>query len=158
MEARPFIETGVSSSTKASRWSQSSPPGRLGRIAENPVTDLKEFVEQLLAEMRGLLDRPFAFFGHCPGALTMYETARRLIRTTGLRPQHLFASEPARRTVSGTQGRFEERVMRDLLKLAEYRISLPVYAQPERVFSGAHSPFQCSCNGASFSVSRSCES
>jgi epothilone polyketide synthase C len=41
------------------------PPGRLGRIAENPVTDLKEFVEQLLAEMRGLLDRPFAFFGHC---------------------------------------------------------------------------------------------
>ena len=111
------------------------PPGRLGRIAENPVTDLKEFVEQLLAEMRGLLDRPFAFFGHCLGALTMYETARRLIRTTGLRPQHLFASGARPPDRIGDQGRFEERLMRDLLKLAEYRISLPVYAQPEGVFS-----------------------
>ena len=81
------------------------PPGRLGRIAENPVTDLKEFVEQLLAEMRGLLDRPFAFFGHCLGALTMYETARRLIRTTGLRPQHLFASGARPPDRIGDQGR-----------------------------------------------------
>jgi surfactin synthase thioesterase subunit len=33
----------------------------------------------------------------------MYETARRLIRTTGLRPQHLFASGARPPTVSGTK-------------------------------------------------------
>ena len=40
------------------------PPGRLGRITEPPVTDMKEFVEQVATEMGELLDRPFAFFGH----------------------------------------------------------------------------------------------
>src|SRR5262249_20990485 len=68
------------------------PPGRLGRITETPIADINEFVEQLLPEMRGLLDRPFVFFGHCLGALTMYETTRRLIRTTTFRPDHLFVS------------------------------------------------------------------
>jgi len=48
------------------------PPGRLGRITEMPIADMNEFVAQLLSEMQELLDRPFAFFGHCLGALTMY--------------------------------------------------------------------------------------
>src|SRR5262249_4359254 len=50
------------------------PPGRLGRITETPIADMKKFVEQLVPEMEELLDRPFVFFGHCLGALTMYET------------------------------------------------------------------------------------
>src|SRR5262249_36496809 len=98
------------------------------------IADINEFVEQLLPEMRGLLDRPFVFFGHCLGALTMYETTRRLIRTTTFRPDHLFVSgarPPDRLT---DQGRFEERVMHDLLKLTEFRVSLPSYAQPDDVF------------------------
>ena len=53
---------------------------------------MDEFVDQLVPEMSELLDRPFAFFGHCLGALTMYETARRLIHTTMVRPDHLFVS------------------------------------------------------------------
>ena len=68
------------------------PPGRLGRIEERPISDLDEFVDKLVFEMRGLLDRPFAFFGHCLGGLTMYETARRLIHSTDHRPCHLFVS------------------------------------------------------------------
>jgi epothilone polyketide synthase C len=110
------------------------PPGRLGRINEVPVTDMKEFVVQLASEMRDLLDRPFAFFGHCLGALTMYETARRLIHTTALRPDHLFASGARPPDRIADRGRFEERVMHDLLSLAEFRIGLPAYAQSDDVF------------------------
>jgi surfactin synthase thioesterase subunit len=111
------------------------PPGRLGRITETPVADMKEFVEQLVPAMQDLLDRPFAFFGHCLGALTMYETARHLIRTTPARPSHLFVSGARPPDRIADQGGFERRVMHDLLKLAEFRISLPAYAQPDDVFA-----------------------
>jgi acyl transferase domain-containing protein/surfactin synthase thioesterase subunit len=111
------------------------PPGRLGRITEKPIDDMKEFVDQLVPEMMELVDRPFAFFGHCLGALTMYETARRLIQTTGLRPDHLFVSGARPPDRINDHGHFEERVMHDLLKLAEFRISLPAYAQPDDVFA-----------------------
>jgi epothilone polyketide synthase C len=111
------------------------PPGRLGRITEMPVTDMKQFVEQLVPAMQDLLDRPFAFFGHCLGALTMYETARRLIRATPARPAHLFVSGARPPDRITDQGAFEQRVMHDLLRLAEFRISLPAYAQPDDVFA-----------------------
>ena len=111
------------------------PPGRLGRITEAPIADMNEFVDQLVSEMGELLDRPFAFFGHCLGALTMYETARRLIHTTTFRPHHLFVSGARPPDRITDQGSFEERVMHDLLKLAEFRISLPAYAQPDDVFA-----------------------
>jgi surfactin synthase thioesterase subunit len=110
------------------------PPGRLGRITETPIADMNELVTQLLSEMGELLDRPFVFFGHCLGALTMYETARRLVHTTTFRPDHLFASGARPPDRITDQGRFEERVMHDLLKLAEFRIGLPAYAQPDDVF------------------------
>ncbi|HEY7665471.1 MAG TPA: SDR family NAD(P)-dependent oxidoreductase [Xanthobacteraceae bacterium] len=111
------------------------PPGRLGRINEKPIADINEFVTGLIAGMRGLLDRPFALFGHCLGALTMYETARSLIHTTGSKPIHLFASgaRPPDRILD--LGSFEERLTQDLIKLAEFRIKLPPYAQPDDVFA-----------------------
>ena len=65
----------------------------------------------------------------------MYETARRIIHTTGLRPQHLFASGARPPDRISDQSRFEERVMQDSLKLAEFRIGLPAYAQPDDVFA-----------------------
>jgi epothilone polyketide synthase C len=111
------------------------PPGRLGRITEKPIAEMNEFVDKLVAEMEGLLDRPFAFFGHCLGGLTMYETARRLIHTTSFRPQHFFASGARPPDRITDQGSFEERLMHDLLKLAEFRISLPAYAQPDDIFA-----------------------
>jgi acyl transferase domain-containing protein/surfactin synthase thioesterase subunit/acyl carrier protein len=111
------------------------PPGRLGRIHEKPIAGLGEFVDQLVDEMRDVLDRPFAFFGHCLGGLTMYETARRLIHTTGARPTHLFASGARPPDRIWDLGPFEERLTHDLLKLAEFRINLPPYAQPDDVFA-----------------------
>jgi acyl transferase domain-containing protein/surfactin synthase thioesterase subunit len=111
------------------------PPGRLGRIAESPIADMNEFVEQLSPELEKLLDLPFAFFGHCLGALTLYETARRLIRSTTSRPDHLFVSGARPPDRITDQGAFEQRVMHDLLKLAEFRINRPAYAQPDDVFA-----------------------
>jgi len=111
------------------------PPGRLARINETPITDMDQFVDQLVPEMRALLDRPFAFFGHCLGALTMYETTRRLLHTTMVRPEHLFVSGARPPDRISDLGLFEERLMYDLLRLAEFRIGLPAYAQPEDVFA-----------------------
>src|SRR5262249_47240734 len=111
------------------------PPGRLGRITEAPVSTMDEFVEQLVPKMEGLLDRPFACFGHCLGALTMYETARRLVHTTAYRPGHLFASGARPPDRITDRGAFEERAMRDLLKMAEFHVSLPAYAQSDDVFA-----------------------
>jgi acyl transferase domain-containing protein/surfactin synthase thioesterase subunit/acyl carrier protein len=111
------------------------PPGRLSRINEKPVSEINEFVDKLMIEMRDVLDRPFAFFGHCLGGLTMYETARRLIQETDSRPIHLFASgaRPPDRLLE--MGDFEERLTNDLISLVEFRIQLPPYAQPDDVFA-----------------------
>ncbi|HET7911379.1 MAG TPA: SDR family NAD(P)-dependent oxidoreductase, partial [Pseudolabrys sp.] len=49
-------------------------PGRGTRIDETAIDDLDTFVEGLLPEMVGWLDRPSAFFGHCLGGLTMFAT------------------------------------------------------------------------------------
>ena len=111
------------------------PPGRLGRIEERPISDVDEFVDKLVFEMRGLLDRPFAFFGHCLGGLTMYETARRLIHSTKHRPCHLFVSGARPPDQIDDSGPFEERLTRDLMNLAEFRINVPPFAQPDDVFS-----------------------
>ena len=111
------------------------PPGRLGRINERPVHDIREFVARLLPAMSGMLDRPFAFFGHCLGGLTMFETTRALMRTTGLRPDHLFASGARPPHMVGDIGAFEQRLVQDLLQLAAFRINLPSYLQPDDVFA-----------------------
>jgi acyl transferase domain-containing protein/surfactin synthase thioesterase subunit/acyl carrier protein len=111
------------------------PPGRLGRIKERPISDVDEFVDKLVFEMRGLLDRPFAFFGHCLGGLTMYETARRLIHSTDHRPCHLFVSGARPPDQIDDSGPFEERLTRDLMNLAEFRINVPPFAQPDDIFT-----------------------
>jgi epothilone polyketide synthase C len=85
--------------------------------------------------MQGVLDRPFAFFGHCLGALTMYETARRLIHSTEYRPSHLFASGARPPDRVADHSSFEERLTEDLMNLAQFRLSLPAYLQPDDVFA-----------------------
>jgi epothilone polyketide synthase C len=110
------------------------PPGRLGRIEEKAIVDIKKFSSELVSEMRPLLDLPFAFFGHCLGGLTMYETARRLIRSTKFRPMHLFVSGARPPDRVSDQGAFENRLIDDLLHLAHFRRNRPLYAQPDDVF------------------------
>jgi surfactin synthase thioesterase subunit len=111
------------------------PPGRLSRIEERPISDINEFVDKLIPEMEGFLDRPFAFFGHCLGGLTMYETARRLIHSTNHRPCHLFVSGARPPDQMDDSGPFEERLTRDLMSLAEFRINVPAFAQQDDIFS-----------------------
>ena len=118
------------------------PPGRLGRIEERPISDIDEFVDELAPRIQEFLDRPFAFFGHCLGGLTMYETARRLIHSTNYRPCHLFVSGARPPDQIGDFGPFEERLTRDLMALAEFRLNVPAFAQSRRRIQPDRPPLQ----------------
>ncbi|MBB4266767.1 type I polyketide synthase [Roseospira visakhapatnamensis] len=111
------------------------PPGRLSRIHEPPVRDMDTFVASVLADMDGLLDRPYALFGHCLGGLTLYETARALVESGRPQPRHLFCSgtrSPDRVRIAGP---FERRLARHLAGLKDYQPLVPPYRQPDAVFS-----------------------
>jgi medium-chain acyl-[acyl-carrier-protein] hydrolase len=62
-------------------------PGREGRSAEEPLRHVAPLARQLTAELKPLLDTPFAVFGHSIGALVGFEFIRQL-RREGL-PQPL---------------------------------------------------------------------
>jgi medium-chain acyl-[acyl-carrier-protein] hydrolase len=67
-------------------------PGREGRYAEAPFTDVHALTPVLCDALADLLDRPFAFFGHSLGALVAYEAALAIARKQGLTPAVLFVS------------------------------------------------------------------
>lgn len=68
------------------------PPGRENRLGEPPITYMPQMITLLAKALTPYIDRPFAFFGHSIGALTMFELARQF-RRQGLRsPDWLFAS------------------------------------------------------------------
>jgi surfactin synthase thioesterase subunit len=58
------------------------PPGRENRRDEPPVRDLPTMLDGVAGAITGLLDRPFALFGHSIGALIAFETVR-LLRRSG---------------------------------------------------------------------------
>jgi surfactin synthase thioesterase subunit len=53
-------------------------PGHGRRVGEAPLADMERLVEELVAAVRPLLDRPCIFLGHSLGALIAFELARRL--------------------------------------------------------------------------------
>lgn len=53
-------------------------PGRRSRFGEEPLAQLDLLVRDLAINIRSMLDRPFAFYGHSNGALVAFELARRL--------------------------------------------------------------------------------
>lgn len=67
-------------------------PGRGSRIADPAIADLDGLVAALVAGVDGLLDRPFAIFGHSMGALIGVALARALGRERGLAPVLLCAA------------------------------------------------------------------
>lgn len=75
-------------------------PGRETRAGEAAIEDMGALVEALVEEIRPLLDKPFAFFGHSMGAGVAFELTRAL-RHAGLAlPERLFVSSarsPVRR-------------------------------------------------------------
>src|SRR5262249_19507520 len=66
-------------------------PGRGARFGEAPFKRLSQILDALTENLRGAFDLPFAFFGHCMGALIAFELARRL-RREGREPLHLIVS------------------------------------------------------------------
>lgn len=69
------------------------PPGREGRIREEPLRSMEAFVAALDDGLRDELDGvPHAFFGHSLGAVAAYELARRRRDAGRSEPRHLLAS------------------------------------------------------------------
>ncbi|WP_435613093.1 thioesterase II family protein [Streptomyces sp. bgisy159] len=71
-------------------------PGRESRMAEPHYGTYEELAAGLAEALVPLLDRPFAFFGHCAGALPAFETVLRLADRGLPVPERLFVSgQPA---------------------------------------------------------------
>ncbi|MEV5308546.1 MULTISPECIES: thioesterase II family protein [Streptomyces] len=71
-------------------------PGRENRLAHPHYASYENLAEQLVEALTPLLDTPFAFFGHCAGALPAYESVLRLAAARLPIPQRLFVSgQPA---------------------------------------------------------------
>jgi surfactin synthase thioesterase subunit len=71
-------------------------PGRENRLAHPHYGTYENLAAGLAESLTPLLDRPFAFFGHCAGALPAYETVLRLAELGLPTPDCLFVSgQPA---------------------------------------------------------------
>lgn len=71
-------------------------PGRQARFTEPPRTRLGPLVADLADDLAGRLDRPYALFGYCSGALLAFLLAR-AVTAAGLPSPHalIVASHPA---------------------------------------------------------------
>ncbi len=67
-------------------------PGRGHRLDEAPVRRMSPLAALVAREIRPLLDKRFAFYGHSMGATLAFEVARLLRREGAPQPSHLFAS------------------------------------------------------------------
>ena len=94
------------------------PPGRHERLHEPVPQSVEEMVAALVPALLPYLDRPFAMFGHCLGAIVMLEVLRELAAKHGLRAEQVFASgapSPEWYLVTTMAGRSEEGFV-DLLR------------------------------------------
>lgn len=67
-------------------------PGREHRVDEEPVTNLRQLIGQIVAALPPLDDRPFVFFGYSLGTVVAYEVIRYLQASGQPVPQHLFVA------------------------------------------------------------------
>lgn len=68
------------------------PPGREGRIREQPYDAVAPFVRSLAPIVAAAIPEPFGLFGHSTGALTAFELAREMRRIGGPSPRHIFVA------------------------------------------------------------------
>ncbi|WP_405090205.1 thioesterase domain-containing protein [Micromonospora sp. NBC_01392] len=83
------------------------PPGRENRFREPHYGRYEDYAAALVDDIRPLLDRPFAFFGHCSSALAGFATALHLQRLGLPVPDRLFVSSEVA-PHDGPYGRFLE--------------------------------------------------
>jgi len=88
-------------------------PGRQERLSEAPLDSVPDLVAALVPPLLTWLDRPYAMFGHCLGAILMFEVLQRLAARGAPLPVHIFpagAPSPPRYIVPehvGAQAREE---------------------------------------------------
>ena len=94
----PFSGTGASSWR---RWPERigpvdvcpvQLPGRENRIGEEPCRDIDAFADEAVGWLGEYLDRPYAFFGHCQGALLAHAVLSRIEEYDVRQPERLFVS------------------------------------------------------------------
>jgi surfactin synthase thioesterase subunit len=83
------------------------PPARQNRIQEPHYETYEALAAGLIEDMLPYLDRPFAFFGHCGGALPGVELTRQLGRADLAVPRRVFVSSQVA-PHDGPYGRFLE--------------------------------------------------
>ncbi|GAU70355.1 putative type II thioesterase [Streptomyces sp. NBRC 110611] len=94
----PYSGVGASMFNAWPRWAGGAEicplqlPGRENRIREPHYGTYEALAEALAGGLAPWLDRPFAFFGHCAGALPAFETARLLAGRRLPVPRRLFVS------------------------------------------------------------------
>jgi surfactin synthase thioesterase subunit len=81
------------------------PPARQNRIQEPHYETYEALAAAMIKEMSPYLDRPFAFFGHCGGALPGVEIARQLAAAGLPAPRRVFVSSQVA-PHDGPYGRF----------------------------------------------------
>jgi surfactin synthase thioesterase subunit len=79
-------------------------PGRENRIREPPLSSTAAVVEELSPVVTDDGETPFALFGHCFGALVMFELARALRRGDLPSPAALFVGEQIAPATAGPPG------------------------------------------------------
>ncbi len=90
------------------------PPGRQARIAEPFAQHVDAMVESIIPELLHYVEGHFAMFGHCLGAIVMYEVVQRLRSEHGISPIQLFASgapPPQQYMLPNSGARSEETFM-----------------------------------------------
>jgi surfactin synthase thioesterase subunit len=91
------------------------PPARQSRIQEPHYETYEALAAGLIEEMPPYLDKPFAFFGHCGGALPGVELTRQLIVAGLPAPRRVFVSSQVA-PHDGPYGRFLELDTDGLIK------------------------------------------
>ena len=118
------------------------PPGRQTRIDEATISDMHTFVSDLIPNLLPVLDKPFAVYGHCLGALTLFETVRELRRQQRPAPVHIFVSGARAPDELHRQQEFELNLLVRLCRLPKYDIFVPVHRQSDDVFAEALREFK----------------
>ncbi|MFF1293379.1 MULTISPECIES: thioesterase II family protein [unclassified Streptomyces] len=109
------------------------PPGRENRIREPHYGTYEELAEQTVEALLPHFDRPFAFFGHCGGALPGFATALHLANSGLPTPRTLFVSSQVAPHI-GPFGRFLEMTNTELaVELAELTRSMGGTPTPDMI-------------------------
>jgi surfactin synthase thioesterase subunit len=105
-------------------------PGRQERAAEEPIADsallARALVDALGQEWE---EGPYAFFGHCVGALVAYRTVLEVVRRGGRAPALLVASAFSPSAAAGLAGAFADRCDVDLVEI------LTVWGTPPEILA-----------------------